>query len=389
MKIIDIFFLALRNQIYGGSENSAIQKECLQKEEKDLQNLYKLSKAHDLAHLVAQALDTNGLLDDSKVANQFRATRNLAIYRYEQINYDLQAICEVLEDAQIEHIPLKGSVIRKYYPEPWMRTSCDIDLLVHEEQVEQIKSIFQDKLGCEYKSSWYYEHSFYTPAGVHIELHSSLRAERAKEDAILNDVWKYAQPLDGKKYTKNLADEMYYFYHCSHMAKHFESGGCGIRPFMDIWILNHKLSFDKERRYELLKTGDLLSFAVAMEKLAEVWFSGAEHTELSKDLEQFILFGGVYGTVENRVAVQQTQKGGKFKYILSRIFLPYNQLKIVYPSVEKHKWLMPFYQIRRWFRLFRKGKVKKSLNEVNIAQKSDGQQTEKMQSMLRELGLNK
>ena len=149
------------------------------------------------------------------------------------------------------------------------------------------------------------------------------------------------------------------------------------------------MSFDKERRYELLKAGDLLSFAVAMEKLAEVWFSGAEHTELSKDLEQFILFGGVYGTVENRVAVQQTQKGGKFKYILSRIFLPYNQLKIVYPSVEKHKWLMPFYQIRRWFRLFRKGKVKKSLNEVNIAQKSDGQQTEKMQSMLRELGLNK
>ena len=147
MRVHMILFSLLRNELCGMKLDENLNRSITPE---TLQNLYKLSKAHDLAHLVAQALDINGLLDDSKVANQFRAVRNLAIYRYEQINYDLQAICEALEDAQIEHIPLKGSVIRKYYPEPWMRTSCDIDLLVHEEQVKQIKRIFQDKLGCEY-----------------------------------------------------------------------------------------------------------------------------------------------------------------------------------------------------------------------------------------------
>ena len=35
-----------------------------------------------------------------------------------------------IKKVQIPFLPLKGSVIRQYYPEPWMRTSCDIDILV-------------------------------------------------------------------------------------------------------------------------------------------------------------------------------------------------------------------------------------------------------------------
>ena len=50
---------------------------------------------------------------------------------------DCVECCNALEKAQIPFVPLKGSVIRKYYPEAWMRTSSDIDVLVHKEDVEK------------------------------------------------------------------------------------------------------------------------------------------------------------------------------------------------------------------------------------------------------------
>jgi hypothetical protein len=49
------------------------------------------------------------------------------------MKHEFERICLVLEKAKIPHIPLKGSVLRKLYKEPWLRTSCDIDILVQEE----------------------------------------------------------------------------------------------------------------------------------------------------------------------------------------------------------------------------------------------------------------
>ena len=98
--------------------------------------LFKLAKRHDLAHLIGDALDKNGLLEEgSEAQKRFLRERNMAVYRYEQIQHEFEQICDVLVKAEIAFIPLKGSVIRPLYPEPWMRTSCDIDILVKEENL--------------------------------------------------------------------------------------------------------------------------------------------------------------------------------------------------------------------------------------------------------------
>ena len=97
---------------------------------------------------------------------------------------------------------------------------------------------------------------------------------------------------------------MFYFYYIAHMAKHFvETGGCGIRPFLDIWVLNHRIDFDREKRDKLLSDGGLDVFAKQAELLSEVWFGNAEHTEITRQMETYILRGGVYGANTNRIAV--------------------------------------------------------------------------------------
>ena len=90
--------------------------------------VYKLSKAHDVAHLVGDALSKCGVfanLPDTlekneratieKIKAKFDEQIFTAVYRYENITYELEQICKTLEEAKIPFIPLKGSVIRKYY----------------------------------------------------------------------------------------------------------------------------------------------------------------------------------------------------------------------------------------------------------------------------------
>ena len=67
--------------------------------------------------------------------------------------------------------------------------------------------------------------------------------------------------------------------------------------------------------------------------------------------------------------------------------MPYDSLRTVYPILEKHKWLMPLMQVRRWFRLLFRSKLKKGLKEWQISQSVTEEQSEKTQSMMDLLGL--
>lgn len=364
-----------------------IAKDAFDLKRENWNELFKLSKKHDLAHLIGYALKGSENKIDADIQKAFEQEMNMAMFRYVKIRYDLDAISNALERAQIKFIPLKGSVIRKYYREPWLRTSCDIDILIDDSDVEKAKKVFIEELNYTYDSAWNYEVSFYTPSKTHIELHRLLKDDNPKAEAVLSTVWERSSPTSEHSFHFEMCDEMYYFYHIVHMAKHFVNGGCGIRPFIDLWVLNHNCEFDKQKRYALLDEAGLLPFAKEVERLSEVWIGNRPHTTRSEQLERFILNGGTYGTVENRVAVQEAISGGKFSYILSRVFLPYDQLKIVYPNLEKRKWLFPFYQVKRWFRLFRKGKMKRTVHEVKTTSSVTLAESDRTTRLLKELGL--
>lgn len=350
--------------------------------------LYRVSKEHDLAHLVADSLDQNGLLDDSDVAKKFRSERNMAIYRYEQINYELGEICRIFEENEIEHIPLKGAVLRAYYPQPWMRTSCDIDILIKEENLDKAIKLLCDHLGYGKVHRGTHDVSVRSPSNVNLELHFSLLEDDRANNAsvILGSVWQHLQS-DGNGYQKALQDDFFYYYHIAHMAKHIEFGGCGIKPFLDLWVLNERVPFDQEKRDAILVEGGLKTLADSAKKLAYVWFGEEAHTPLTQKLEEYILTGGVYGSAQNMVAAQAAKKGRGLKYILSRIWFPYDLLKLRYPRVEKCKLLIPYYQVCRWMNFLFKGKKKTALAEARETCKSSDEKTKNIQAMLQELGL--
>ena len=263
--------------------------------DEELVGLYNLSKAHDLAHLVGDALIKNDLIQNDGIKAKFQKQIMLAVYRYEKINYELERLRDALNKEQIPFIPLKGAVIRQYYPELWMRTSCDIDVLVHESDLERATAVLVDKLACKQESKGSHDIGFFSDNGVHLELHYSLIEEKrvGNIESVLQAVWeKAASVVRTSEYV--LGDEMFYYYHIAHMAKHFVgTGGCGVRPFVDIWMLNHCVPFDKERRNTLLMEGGLLTFATEAELLAEVWLGEETHTNTTRQMQDYLIRGGV------------------------------------------------------------------------------------------------
>lgn len=351
--------------------------------------LYALSKKHDLAHLVGDALDRNGLLlDGTEVKKRFLQERNLAVYRYEQIQYEFEQICDALEQAQIPFLPLKGSVIRPLYPEPWMRTSCDIDILVTPQNLDRAQATLETKLDYTLAGKGDHDISLTSPGGVNLELHYQLLEDGAKdsEKLALGNIWDVVEREEGKNAHCKMTDEYFYCYHIAHITKHLRYGGCGVRSILDTWFLNHKIDFDKEKRDALLQKAGLLSAAKAIKNLAEVWFSGVEGDSLTERLGEYILTGGVYGSFDNKVAAQQTRKKGKFSYLFSRVFLPYSQMKFKYPRLQKCPILYPFYIVKRCFLLLNKEKRALALREVDQTINTDDKQ-QKIARLMKDLDL--
>ena len=381
-RVKGLFFALLRSEICG-TEFCRTETPSLE----ELQSLYKLSKKHDLTHIIANALEKNGYLPDGSEAKKyFDKERNTAIFRYEQLAFEYARICQALDETSAPYLPLKGSVIRSLYPEAWMRTSCDIDILVPENRLDETKDALIEKLGytCP-ENKKVNEISLYSENGVHLELHYDLTEGDRYGKKILSHIFDYTVKT-GNGNMLALTDEAFYFYHIAHMMKHFEFGGCGVRYFIDLWILNNKLPKNSQKRDELLKKGDCLAFAKGMEKLCKVWFDGVQKDEQSQALEEYILSGGTYGTMQNLVTTQQAKKGGKFRYILSRIFISNKELKLKYPALEKRPYLAPFYHIRRWFKpLFKRDSAKRSFSELNQTAEVTEEEKQKREKLLKNL----
>ena len=130
--------------------------------------------------------------------------------------------------------------------------------------------------------------------------------------------------------------------------------------------MNHRENETLGDRKALLEMGGLDAFSMASEKLSQVWFECAQGDDVTEQMERYLLGGGVYGTTENRVSVQQIKKGGKIRYALSRIWLPYDTLKFYYPRLNGKRILLPFFEVRRWFKLLFCGGIRRSTHELKV-----------------------
>ncbi len=380
-KTTQIFFRILCSAVCGYELKEA-EREAVRGA--DAEKLRSLAAVHDLSHLLAYGLDRNGLADAQAKNDIF-----MAAFRCEQLNYELEAISEVLNSVQIRHIPLKGSVLRRYYPEPWMRNSGDIDVLVAESELETAIAELVEKLGYREGDRWTHDVSLFSPSGVHVELHFDLVEDsyaRASA-AVLADVWECLEPVAEGSFRLEMSDEMFYLYHIAHMAKHFENGGCGVRPFIDMWILENLVEHSNEKRDSVLQKAELLRFADSCRKLTAYWFGGAEADVITLQMADYILRGGVYGTLENGFAAQKGKNGGKLGYVFSRLFPSLSAMSPRFPTLKKYPVLLPFFWVYRVFLMVKSGRMSTTSNELKLASSVSGDKASAAERFIKNIGL--
>ncbi len=355
--------------------------------DEDYVKLYKLAKKHDVAHLLGYSLKINGIMpDNSELAQKIKKQALLAAFRVEQNDIVLKKAQKAFSKGNIKYILLKGTVIREFYPERWMRTSSDIDVLINECDIDTALPFLQEQ-GFKVEKKSTYDVSLRWENGLELELHYNIIGYDAKNKKYspITDVWNYAIKIDDCQYA--LRDEMFYYYHMAHLTKHFISGGCGVRPIIDLWLLNKNITPDEQKKQQLLQNADLIKFDGLINQLVEVWFNNQPHNKETEQIESYILTGGVYGNLENRVSVAQAQKGNKKTYFFSRVFMPYRRLIHLYPVLQKHKWLFPFLQVARWFRIFSNGRAKRTAKEFSISMLRSETKIDQTQKMLKDIGL--
>ena len=381
-----ILFALIQSEICG--------KEFDEKYLDDLSNemlgqLYKISKSHDIGHLIASALNKQKLLTQDEISQKFQKQWMMAVYRYEKINYELKRVSDVLENHGIAFLPLKGSVLRKYYPEPWMRTSCDIDILIHPEDAETAIQVLCEVGFTLQKSTTTYDYQMIAPGGVHLELHFSLKQDASilQAETILESVWDECELETDKQYHYYMRNEMFLFYHIVHMANHFTYGGCGIRPIIDLWLLTNKMEIDKDKLRFLLSQSKLLEFYDASVELSKVWMENASHGDITLRMEQFILTGGVYGNSSTSALMKAAKGESKIRSFFKLLFIPKANLEVSYPNLKKHPILLPFYQIKRWFRIFNR-KKRQRIERMTAARNAvDAKEENQTRTLLYDLGL--
>lgn len=307
-----------------------------------------------------------------------------AVYDYVQRNESLKSIAKSLETAHISFVPLKGVDICNLYPNPSMRTSSDIDILVKEKDLKKSIKAIESGTDFKFRQRTHHDAQFLNKR-VHLELHFSLLANIKMMDDVLGRAWDYVVPVAENR--SQFTPEYNIFYTVAHAAKHFiQEGGIGIRPLLDLWLLKSKTAYAEKELEELFREAGLLGFYNTCCGLLDVWFDSKPYSDVDKELEALVFSGGVFGSEYTKVMSRKRKNKGA-KYVFSRVFRSSDDIKEFFPICEKHPFLIPFYQVVRWTRLINPSKRREVASELKQARNLEQSEIERYDKLLKSMDL--
>lgn len=333
----------------------------------DLKQLLIMARKHSVASMVCMALEKTTILADAdeETKKQWLEVKNKAIRKNMLLDSERKVLLHQLETEGIWYMPLKGSILKDWYPKPGMREMADNDILFDPSKREQVREIFQSR-GYKVVSFKKSNHDEYEKLPIYnFEMHVSLFHGMYKElSAQYEDVKEKLLPVDGTTYQFAFTPEDFYVFVLAHAYKHYSHSGTGVRTLADIYVMNRHLDgIMKWGKVEnkLARLG-ITEYEKNSRTLAEKLFSTVHplsEIELTRDEEEMLRYycdATTYGTIDNRVhnRLHELQKNAenvtlwtKLKYCVVRLFPGREFCKFHYPFIYKHPWALPFFWVWR------------------------------------------
>ena len=412
----DMIYLAS----FGINSKCKPDEKCLERyrtNEENRKELFQMSAKHSIDALIGMTLKQAGVvLPKYWEESMVKAVRKVLLFDAER-----KKLCAWMESERIWYLPLKGIVLKEYYPSIGMRQMSDNDILFDADAWERVEKHMLSE-GYETESVGRRHHDVYRKAPVYnFEMHRSLYSKRDNErwveyysdiknrllsdqsEVVCNAVHGASENTTANQTESanggnsscgyHMSDEDFYIYITSHAYKHYSKSGTGIRTLLDFYAYlkakEESLDFDYIRT-ECRKLG-IRDFEKRSRRLCWKVFSSQQiydrvsfEQSLSADemeMLKYYLSSGVYGTfermVESRIEKQKKTYGSgklsKLTYYWHRVF-PGMDLYEKYPLLVKHRFLIPAYWFYRIVRLlFSKKRRNHMLREVKIVKKVTGQ----------------
>lgn len=343
----------------------------------DWDKLYRLAVHHHISNMAYYGIrQLRGADQPSpELTELFKMDYKKGMAREATQHITVEKVLQIFEDNQIECMPVKGYLLKYLYPSPDMRVMADIDILFKDEKTSKVKDLLIG-LGFELKSAVGNQDVYYKKPFMNIEMHRSLVIAESPYYDYFCHVWDRAKLKDGSQCIYELSHEDFFVYVMAHLAKHYMVAGTGIRSIIDIWLYieRYKNEMNWEYTNAELEKIDLMAFTKNICGLGDVWFGGARSNDLYQEMGDFIISGGVYGlsqraqlvTLINNAGATKNITQGKYRYIMQLLFLKPDNMKIIYPILNKYPFLLPAFWLHRGVKsiLFKRDNTIKILNNA-------------------------
>ena len=327
-------------------------------DEIDLDALYSLCKEHSITAFVSSVISEH-LKDKPEQYSKWSEEQMKALYRDMNFEGERKNILSFLEQNGIWHMPLKGVILKNYYPKPFLREFADNDILFDEHFSSQVEDFMLSQGYARKQSDSGHVMEYEKAPCFNFEMHRSLYHTN---NPVFYDYYKDVKEKlikdEGVKFGFHFSDEDFYIFMISHAFRHYRDNGVGIRTLLDIYVYNKAKGEALDYRYienELRKI-ESFEFEKTMRALSKRAF-GETNPVFSAEEEEILLYyfkSGTYGSMDirmqNRVekltGETDFSSKGRIKYWFKRLF-NLKQCKQEYPKAYKTVIAIPFLIVLR------------------------------------------
>lgn len=367
----------------------------------DWTKLTELAKIHSVLGILGYSVMCYPDESNAPFADSMKKMCLQTITLVYQRSAHMKALIRQMNDKGIDHLIFKGYLIKDYYPIPELRTSGDIDFLIHPIDRQKSNELMVEQ-GFEIKNDWEPVYS-YQRGMEYYEIHTDVMevdvSDKADYKGYFQTIWEHAHLTDG--HTWELSPEFHFLYLLTHIAKHISGSGAGIRMYMDIavFIMHFGNKLDWKYIQEELKKLAFTDFANLV--FTVVWkHFGVEipiilrevDNNLLEDFMDFTMAGGVFGYIgrdSGLIALKKQERNeesvSRLHTLKKRLLPSAESIEIRYTYLQGHHWMLPFAWIHRFFKT--RSTWHSHAKEAKSIMNTDAEQVLKLKRLYKEIGL--
>jgi hypothetical protein len=330
-------------------------------------NVYELAREHEMHCLLFHVLNHQRHISwrQFSLAEKWQNEYLEETFNLQHVMKEVEFMLVELSYAKVDYVVLKGSSLKEYYPNTFVRLMSDVDILVDIQDMDTITMLFEQQ-GYRIQKTTTKDVSFVKEGKIPFEVHHTLFTpiHMFNGEAFSKLAFDTKVLIGNHQY--RLSREANIAYIIGHATKHLYYMGIGLKVLYDIYIsiqahqepINRSLLIDYLTQLCCLKTG------IHLIELCNRYFSlGYEHgyvvDEVLLDwlIEKIIKSGRLgqseYSLILTILSLEHEKGQSKAMTRLKLLFPNREFMEESYGELDKKPWMLLVYWIIRWGNLLR------------------------------------